>query len=420
MNTNLNGKIAIVTGAARGIGRAISEKLIAEGATVVLSDILREQGEETAGPRARCHLRPLRHQRPRQVASLIDATVERFGRLDVMVNNAGINTGLDRERVNIDQFLDETWHRILNVDLTGTFYCCRAAAAQMVKQQSGSIVNISSVAGVVALRLQIAFVAAKAAIINLTEAMACEIGPQGVRVNAISPGSIDVTPGRLSEVPEEQGGYADRAKSIASFIPQRRLGRPSEIADAVVFLASDAASLCERPQPRRRRRLDLRLQSGLVDRLILAMPLRVGAMGGLRCTHSRATSCSSPPRSVASASMAAPRLVGSRQIVAAVAAPSTSALICSQRSLRAAPPAQRIAGGVVPPQTAATCSHSATATASMMQRTAWPVVCCGVSPAKTSSGSLSPADVLSRKPPAPGSINMSNRNTNSREPMARG
>jgi NAD(P)-dependent dehydrogenase (short-subunit alcohol dehydrogenase family) len=243
MNTGLQGKIVIVTGAARGIGKAISERMIAEGATVVLSDILREQGEETArqlGPAA--SFVPCDISNRDQVESLIGLTVERFGRLDVMVNNAGINTGLDRERVNIDKFLDETWHRILNVDLTGTFYCCRAAAAQMVKQRSGSIVNISSVAGVVALRLQIAFCAAKAAILKLTEAMACEIGPQGVRVNAISPGSIDVTANRLSEVPESEGGYANRAKSITSFVPQGRLGRPSEIADAVVFLASDTGS----------------------------------------------------------------------------------------------------------------------------------------------------------------------------------
>jgi NAD(P)-dependent dehydrogenase (short-subunit alcohol dehydrogenase family) len=243
MNTGLQGKIVIVTGAARGIGMAIAERMVAEGATAVLSDILREQGEETAqrlGPSA--SFIPCDISNRDQVASLIDTTVQRFGRLDVMVNNAGINAGLDHERVNIDKFLDETWHKIVNVDLTGTFYCCRAAAAQMVKQSSGSIVNISSVAGVVALRLQIAFCAAKAAIIKLTEAMACEIGPQGVRVNAISPGSVDVTAGHLSEVPESQGGYADRAKAIKSFIPQGRLGRPSEIADAVVFLASDTGS----------------------------------------------------------------------------------------------------------------------------------------------------------------------------------
>jgi 3-oxoacyl-[acyl-carrier protein] reductase len=243
MGVAVQGKIAIVTGAARGIGLATAETLIANGATVVLSDILRELGEETAkqlGPAA--SFVPCDISNRHQVESLIGGAVERFGRLDVMVNNAGINAGLNKERVNIDQFLDETWHRILNVDLTGTFYCCRAAAAQMVKQRSGSIVNISSVAGVVALRLQIAFCAAKAAILKLTEAMACEIGPQGVRVNAISPGSIDVTAGRLSEVPEAQGGYADRAKLISSFIPQGRLGRPSEIAEAVLFLASDAGS----------------------------------------------------------------------------------------------------------------------------------------------------------------------------------
>jgi NAD(P)-dependent dehydrogenase (short-subunit alcohol dehydrogenase family) len=243
MNNGLQGKIVIVTGAARGIGKAISERMIAEGATVVLSDVLREQGEETAkqlGPAA--SFVPCDISKRDQVELLIAGVVQRFGRLDVMVNNAGINAGLNKERVNIDQFLDETWHRIVNVDLTGTFYCCRAAAAQMVKQRSGSIINISSVAGVVALRLQIAFCAAKAGILKLTEAMACEIGPQGVRVNAISPGSVDVTPGNLSEVPEAKGGYQERAKSIASFIPQGRIGRPQEIAEAVLFLASDASS----------------------------------------------------------------------------------------------------------------------------------------------------------------------------------
>jgi len=243
MNIGLQGKIVIVTGAARGIGKAISERMIAEGATVVLSDILREQGEETAKQLGHAaSFAPCDIGKRDQVEALIGGAVERFGRLDVMVNNAGINTSLDKERVNIDQFLDETWHRILGVDLTGTFYCCRAAAAQMVKQHCGSIVNTSSVAGVVALRLQIAFCAAKAGILKLTEAMACEIGPQGVRVNAVSPGSVDVTAKRLSEVPESEGGYANRAKNIASFIPQGRLGRPTEIADAVAFLASDAAS----------------------------------------------------------------------------------------------------------------------------------------------------------------------------------
>ena len=243
MNLEMQGKIAIVTGSARGIGKAIAEKLAAHGATVVVSDILTKEGRATAaelGPAA--SFLPCDISDRAQVASLIETTVQRFGRLDVMVNNAGINTGLGAERVTLDRFQDETWDRIMKVDLNGTFYCCRAAAAQMVEQHSGSIVNISSVAGVVALRLQIAFVAAKAAIIKLTEAMACELGPQGIRTNVVSPGSVDVTAEKLSTIPEEQGGYSGRAKSINSFIPQGRLGYPHEIADAVLFLASEAGS----------------------------------------------------------------------------------------------------------------------------------------------------------------------------------
>jgi NAD(P)-dependent dehydrogenase (short-subunit alcohol dehydrogenase family) len=243
MNANMQGKIAIVTGSARGIGQAIASKLVANGATVVISDVLKEQGEATATElgAAACFI-PCDISNREQVSSLIDTTVKKYGRLDVMVNNAGINSGLNHERVTVDQFLFETWDRIISVDLNGTFNCCRIASEQMVKQGAGSIVNISSVAGVVALRLQIAFVAAKAAVLKLTEAMACEIGPKGVRVNAVSPGSVDVTPNKASTIPEEQGGYLNRAKSITSFVPQGRLGYPEEIADAVLFLSSDASS----------------------------------------------------------------------------------------------------------------------------------------------------------------------------------
>jgi 3-oxoacyl-[acyl-carrier protein] reductase len=243
MNVDMQGKIAIVTGSARGIGKAIAEKLVANGAQVVVSDILTKEGEATAAELGSSAIfLPCDISDRDSVASLIDSTVQRFGRLDVMVNNAGINAALGEERVTLDKYLDKTWDRIMKVDLNGTFYCCRAAGAQMVKQKSGSIVNISSVAGVVALRLQIAFVAAKAAIIKLTEAMGCELGPMGVRTNAISPGSVDVTAEKLSTIPEEQGGYSKRAESIISFIPGGRLGYPNEIADAALFLASDAST----------------------------------------------------------------------------------------------------------------------------------------------------------------------------------
>jgi 3-oxoacyl-[acyl-carrier protein] reductase len=242
MNTGLRDKITIVTGAARGIGKSIAEHFAASGATVVVSDVLREEGEATAAKLgAPATFLPCDISDRTRVASLIDEVVHRFGRLDVMVNNAGINAALGEERVTVDRYLDATWDQIMKVDLNGTFYCCRAAAAQMVKQRSGSIINISSIAGVVALRLQIAFVAAKAAVLKLTEAMACELGPLGVRVNAVSPGSIDNTPGRLTMVPEEQGGYQKRYENIVSFIPQGRIGLPEDIAGAVLFLASDAA-----------------------------------------------------------------------------------------------------------------------------------------------------------------------------------
>lgn len=243
MNLRLNGRVAVVTGSARGIGKAIATRLIAEGATVIVSDVLREEGEATAADLgANALFLPCDISDRSQVAAIMENVAQRFGRLDIMVNNAGINAGGGKERATIDEFLDDTWDRIMGVDLNGTFYCCRAASALMVKQRSGSIINIASVAGVVALRLQIAFVAAKAAILKITEAMACELGPKGIRVNAISPGSIDVTAGQLSSVPESQGGYQERARNIASFIPQGRLGVPNEIADAALFLASDAAS----------------------------------------------------------------------------------------------------------------------------------------------------------------------------------
>jgi NAD(P)-dependent dehydrogenase (short-subunit alcohol dehydrogenase family) len=236
MDVNLSGRTAIVTGASQGIGKNIAETLARNGANVVLADIRVEQGEgvaaEVGGTFIACDISD-----PAQVRALVDATVARFGRLDIMVNNAGINSGRPEDRVTVDRYPEETWRKIIDVDLNGTFYCCKAAAAQMLKQGSGCIVNIASIAGVVALRLQIGFVAAKAAIIKMTEAMACELGPLGIRVNTVSPGST------LTDGTRELF-YNDREKAerVLSFMPLRRPGETCEIADAVLYLASDAAS----------------------------------------------------------------------------------------------------------------------------------------------------------------------------------
>ncbi|HOZ47646.1 MAG TPA: SDR family NAD(P)-dependent oxidoreductase [Candidatus Hydrogenedentes bacterium] len=237
MDADVQGKVAVVTGAAQGIGRAIAETLIAHGACVTISDIQEEKGRATAaelGPDVAFH--PCDIADATQVRGLIDAVVARHGRLDIAVNNAGINTGPEN-RVTIDQYPDEIWRRIVSVDLDGTFYCCKAEAAQMVKQGSGAIVNIASIAGVVPLRLQIGFVAAKAGVIRMTEAMAAELGPMGIRVNCVSPGSTLVQGTR-------QLFYNNKetAERLVSFIPQRRPGETNEIAAAVLFLVSGAGS----------------------------------------------------------------------------------------------------------------------------------------------------------------------------------
>jgi 3-oxoacyl-[acyl-carrier protein] reductase len=242
MTADLRDKVAVVTGAAQGIGLSIAQALASAHAAVVVSDIQKERGEAAAAELGRpsafvaCDV-----SSPEQVHSLVAAVVERFGRLDILVNNAGFNSTSQEERVTVDRYPEALWRRIIDVDLSGTFYCSRAAAAQMLLQGSGSIVNIASAAGVVALRLQIGFVAAKAAVIKMTEAMACELGPRGVRVNAVSPGST-VTQATEKLFYGEDGSFKDFARRLVSFIPQGRPGTPNEVAQAVLYLASEDAS----------------------------------------------------------------------------------------------------------------------------------------------------------------------------------
>jgi NAD(P)-dependent dehydrogenase (short-subunit alcohol dehydrogenase family) len=237
MQVDLRGKIAIVTGGAQGIGRAIALALSRNGAYVVVADMQEEKGRATAAELASAEFVSCDVSDAAQVRALVDGVVERRGRLDIMVNNAGINTGRPEDRVTIERYPDEIWHRIINVDLHGAFYCCKAAAGHMLKQGFGNIVNIGSIVGVVPLRLQIGYVAAKAAVIKMTEAMACELGPSGIRVNAVSPGSTLVEG-------TKQLFYNNKevAERLTSFIPQRRPGDAEEIAEAVLYLASDAAS----------------------------------------------------------------------------------------------------------------------------------------------------------------------------------
>jgi NAD(P)-dependent dehydrogenase (short-subunit alcohol dehydrogenase family) len=235
MQVDLDGRIALVTGAATGIGRAIAKLLANNGAKVIFSDINQVNGELPKG----CSAVRMDVSEPDEVDQGILSILDRFGRLDILVNNAGINTL--EHRVNIDQFPLDEWNRILKVDLTGLFLVSKAASAAMLRQGSGRIVNIASVAGLVPLRLQSAFVAAKAGVVNLTKSMAIELGGQGILVNCVAPGST-LTEGTRKLFYSEDGKFKDSVSSMLAHIPLGRPGTVEEIAHAVLFLAAPESS----------------------------------------------------------------------------------------------------------------------------------------------------------------------------------
>ncbi len=229
MKVDLTGRVALVTGAARGIGRAIAELLAENAATVIATD----RDPDGAMPRL-----DVTDQ------AAIDATLAqilaRHGRLDILVNNAGIGTG-PADRLDIAAATDAHWHRVLDVDLTGVFRMSRAAAAPMMAAKSGRIVNIASVVGLVPLRLQSAYVAAKAGVVNLTRSMALELGPHGILVNAVAPGATATDTWRdwIDDAANDQQALRGR---LLSHIPLGRAAEPREIAQAVLFLAAPASS----------------------------------------------------------------------------------------------------------------------------------------------------------------------------------
>jgi NAD(P)-dependent dehydrogenase (short-subunit alcohol dehydrogenase family) len=234
MRCDLSGKVSLVTGAARGIGMAIAERLAANGSTVVFTD-LDEAGARQAAARVPgaygCQLDVTKPDEVKEVVAWVAGT---HGRLDIVVNNAGVNT-MDH-RVTIDEFPRQEWDRILAVDLTGLFEVSRASARIMRAQGSGRIINIASIAGLVPLRLQCAYVAAKSGVVNLTRAMALELGPYGVLVNGIAPGST-LTVGTRQLFYGEQGLFHDSMKQMLAHVPLGRPAEADEIAVAAIFLA---------------------------------------------------------------------------------------------------------------------------------------------------------------------------------------
>ena len=234
MKCDLTGKVSLVTGAARGIGQAIADRLAANGSRVVYTDLDAADTKSAAGRSPNGTGMKMDVTQSKEIEAVIAEVVGKFGRLDILVNNAGVNTMA--HRVPIDQFPREEWDRILAVDVTGLYEVSRAAAAVMRTQNSGRIINIASIVGLVPLRLQCAFVAAKAGVVNLTRAMALELGPHGILVNGIAPGST-LTDGTRKLFYGEDGKFRDAAQRMLDHVPLGRPGTTDEIAVAALFLA---------------------------------------------------------------------------------------------------------------------------------------------------------------------------------------
>ncbi len=233
----LNGRVALVTGAARGLGRAISLALANAGADVALGlrDIQADSGlAAEIGKLGRKALSlQMDMRRMDQISRAVQETTKEFGRIDILVNNAGIAPENPAENVREEDF-DET----LAINLKGTFFACQAAGRVMIRQKSGTIINMSSQAGFAALPTESIYCMTKAGIAHLTKCLAVEWGTYGITVNAVAPTFIR-TPGTASAL-ADPAFHADTVERIAAL---HRIGEPMEVAGAVVFLASPAASL---------------------------------------------------------------------------------------------------------------------------------------------------------------------------------
>jgi NAD(P)-dependent dehydrogenase (short-subunit alcohol dehydrogenase family) len=234
MKCNLSGKVSLVTGAARGIGQAIANRFADNGSTVIYTDVDETAVRIAVQGRSSCRDFRLDVTNEEEIAAVLKQVTGEFGHLDIVVNNAGVNTIANR--VPIDEFSRGEWDRIVSVDLTGVYLVSQQTARIMRTQKSGRIINIASIAGLVPLRLQCAFVAAKAGVVNLTKAMALELGPLGILVNGIAPGST-LTEGTRQLFYGEDGAFRAQVQRMLDHVPLGRPGTCDEIAVAALFLA---------------------------------------------------------------------------------------------------------------------------------------------------------------------------------------
>ena len=230
----LEGKAAVVTGGARGIGRGIVEAFAAEGADVAVADVLQE--EEAAPVLARVEREGRRGfyvrtdvSREGEVRSMVGEVIETFGRIDVLINNAGVLSISPLEQMPVEE-----WDRVLAINLRGTFLCCRFALPHMLRRGEGKIVNVASQLGQVGAPGLAHYSASKGGVIAFTKALAREVAARGVLVNAVAPGPIST--GIMPPESEEQ------EEAFKAALPIRRFGAVEEVVPTVVFLASEEAS----------------------------------------------------------------------------------------------------------------------------------------------------------------------------------
>ncbi len=227
---DLSNRVAIVTGSARGIGRAIALRLAEAGAAVVVSDIAEAEpvAEEIRAMNRQSLAVPANVSSASEVGALVDEVISRYGRTDILVNNAGIA----RDQL-LMRMSEEEWDSVLSVNLKSVFLCTRAVLRHMLKQRWGRIVSISSVVGIIGNPGQANYASAKAGVIGFTRTIAREVGSRGITVNAIAPGFIDT---RMTQQLEE-----NQRQELMRRIPLGCLGSPRDVAEAVAFLASDEA-----------------------------------------------------------------------------------------------------------------------------------------------------------------------------------
>jgi 3-oxoacyl-[acyl-carrier protein] reductase len=230
---SLEGKVALITGGARGIGREIALRFAKEGVDIAICDVNLEQAEETAEEIRKLDRECLAFKtdvtESEQVQVMVDKILDKFSKLDILINNAGIT----RDNL-ILRMSEEDWDKVIAVNLKGTFVCSKVVSKVMLKQRFGKIVNIASIIGIMGNAGQANYAASKAGIIGLTKSVAKELAPRGICVNAIAPGFIKTE--MTAKLPDEV------RNKMLSAIPLGRFGEPKDVADLALFLSSESSS----------------------------------------------------------------------------------------------------------------------------------------------------------------------------------